>query len=403
MNNKILNSKLLNKVLWDFESFLIVNKLNWKIVNYNNIKDFYFKIEFEEIEKENFWFERKQKFIENKLLKELSEDILKNYDTLELNDIYNLLPQILCKIYNFLIWDKENINVDYYYILSWYLNFIPTSEKIDNYSNYISDNSLFEEIIIKTFDKINEDFKKFIFNFEFKLENIHTWNIKNLTIDDRIYIEMSENNDLHIRWKYDKWYIFEKLNNAFRDLMLITNILELNKIIIINDLNKSFWKEKNYITKELNDNCFIYSNWFSTEYFTKIAYVKKYFKNFSQINLWILDLEYFYLLSDKIKNTDLITASHFFWTDLFRFESQEFLSYWQSIEIMLWSPENNIKNELKNKFDLFFPNNNSIDKFWKIRNDIVHNWRLYVEDKELKDIEKISKKLFLKLIVSNYK
>jgi hypothetical protein len=86
-----------------------------------------------------------------------------------------------------------------------------------------------------------------------------------------------------------------------------------------------------------------------------------------------------------------------------RFDSQIFLSYWQSIEIMLWSPEKNIKEELKNKFKLFFPNDNSsIDILWKNRCDIVHNWKLDVADKDLKKVNVISKQLFLKLIVSNY-
>lgn len=400
---KIINIIYLKDILLNFEYFLEKNEMSWKIINYNEISDFYTGVKFEDIKWVKNWLKRKKIYIENKELIKISENISENYENLAINDIYNLFPQILCKIYNFIIWDSEKINVDYYYILSWFLNFEPKTKKVIKFSDLQKDTKLFEEILFKVLDKIDTEYKKFEFTFELNFWNVLSWNISNISIDNRVIININENKELLIRWRYCKWFLLNKLESAFRDLMLIMNILEINKIIVIEDKNKAFWREKNYITEPLLKNCFLYSDNYDSSAYTKIAYFNKHLKNFNQLWIWTIDLEYFYLLSDKIKNTDLITASHFFWTDLFRFESQEFLSYWQSIEVMLWSPENNIKSELKSKFDLFFPKNNSIDKFWKIRNDIVHNWKLYVDSDILRDIEKISKKLFLKLVVSNYK
>ena len=203
---------------------------------------------------------------------------------------------------------------------------------------------------------------------------------------------------------YEDWYLWDRISEAFNDLMLIINILELNWIFHIEDTNKSIFHERNYINnKKFDVSQFTFTQHINFHSVNDFYFISKYLEKFYEAPAWFVNLEYFYLLSSRLKDTKLITASNFFWTDIFRFQSKEFLNYWQAIEVMLWSPDRNIKEELKSKFELFFPNTNYIEDFWDIRNWIVHRWVLHVHSDALRTIEKISKQLFLKLIVANYK
>jgi len=413
VSKNITNKDLLKKVLSDFNKYIEENG-NW----FKELENFHNKVEWITIE-DNFYlldnnkeipknttlsFKREPKYIENRPLKELAKEIEKNYENIKLIDIYNLIPQILRNIYNFLWFKIENINVDYYYIINWYINFIPNNPKPSNFSDYENNLDFFEEIIFKTLDKVGDEYKKFEFEFIFKIPFKIVSRKEKINIDDRIKIYYTDDNILTIEWKYKYWYILEKFYKAFKDLTLIINILELNKIFIIKDINKWFWRYiENYSCEEYDKNNFKYSNIIDHQYGLNISYFQEHLSKFNYSIIWNIDLKYFYLLSDKINNTNLITASNFFGTELKRFDSQIFLSHWQAIEIMLWSPEKDIKNELKNKFELFFPKNSSdIDILWNDRCAIVHNWKISIDEKNIKLVTDISKKLFLKLIVSNY-
>lgn len=399
MEKSINNKNLFKKVLRDFNEHINENG-NW----FKELENFHNKIEQITIEDTSLSFKREHKYIENKSLKELSKEILLNYYNLWLVDIYNLVPQILRKINIFLWFDKKNINVDYYYILSWYINFIPENIKPEKFSDYENNLDFFEEIIFITLDNIDNEYKNFNFDFKLKIPFEVILKKEEIIIDNRIIISYLEDNSLEIKWIYKEWYILERFYNAFKDLTLILNILELNNILVIKDTNKWFWKYLECCScKEFNKDNFIFSQRIDHQYGLNILYFQKHLEKFNYSIIWNIDLKYFYLLSNKIQNTNLITASYFFWTELKRFDSQKFLSYWQAIEIMLWSPEKDIKCELKSKFELFFPKESSkIDILWKDRCDIVHNWKLNIKDENIKLVSEISKQLFLKLIVSNY-
>jgi hypothetical protein len=393
------NNWLFKQVLKDFNEHINING-NW----FKELDNFHNKIEFKVIENNEFSLKRERVFIENKTLKELSKIILKDYKYLSLTDIYNLIPQILRKINCFIWFKSKNINVDYYYILSWYINFIPENEKPLNLWEYENNLKFFEEIIYKTLNNIEEDFKNYKFNFELTLPFQNLDKNKCIKIDNRITIEVDNTWKTIISGEYWDWNILDLLRKAFRDLYLILNILELEDILIIDDTNKRFWSWFLYQNVEKYDKSnFKYSNNFSSKYFLEIAYFEKQLKKFSLTNIWVLKLEYFYLLSDKIGDSQLVTSSFFFWTEKHRFTSKEYLNYWQSIEIMLWSPNFSIKKELINRFCLYFTWKESfIEKHWGIRNKIVHNWLLEVNNDDLYDIKKISKELFLKMIINKY-
>lgn len=392
-------NKLLEKVLNDFKNHI---KENWNWLK--ELEKFHHKVEIKKNEYGKYNIKNIINPIINNDLEKLSKEIVKKYQNIKLIDIYNLIPGILRKINLFIWFDSEKINVDYYYILSWNINFIPNSEKPNIFWDFKNNLEFYKEVIFKTLDDVDEKYQKFYFNFTFKIPFKLISNKDQINIDDRIDISYTEDNTLEIKWNYKEWYILEKFYNAFKDLTLIINILELNNIFVIKDINKSFWEYSECSSCEEYDiSNFKYSNIINNPYWLNILYIKEHLKRFNYLTIWSIDLKYFYLLSEKIKNTNLITASYFFWTELKRFDSQIFLSYWQAIEIMLWSPENNIKKELENKFKLFFPNNdNRITTLWKVRCDIVHNWKLEVDNKDLKEVKDISKQLFLKLIVSNY-
>lgn len=392
---KINNIKLFQRILGDLIEFINKNNLNWKHFNYKDIEFFYYPQKY---------IDWKLGFLENKQLKELSKDLEKQYQNIKAQDIYFLIPQILCKINSFILFDKDNINIDYYYILSDFLNFIPENKKPVSFSEYKDSLNFYEEIMFKTLDKIDEDFKNFKIEFSLKLWVNNHNKSKELQIDEKIYISIDKKWITEIKGVYTDWYLWDRIQEAIDHLFLIINILELNWIFHIEDTNKSVFHEKMYVNnKKFDINNFSFTkdiNYHSVNHF---YYIQKYLWKFYESPIVYIDLEYFYLLSKKLRNTKLITASNFFWTDIFRFESKEFLNYWQAIEVMLWSPEKNIKEELKNKFDLFFPNTTYIEDFWKIRNWIVHRWVLHVDRNKLKEIERISKHLFLKLILANYK
>lgn len=392
---KISNKNLFKKVLRDFIKFIEEKELVWKHFNYKNIEFFY---------SPQSYIGWKLTYLDNNSLKELSKDIEKKYENIKAQDIYFLLPQIFCEINNYILFDSSNINIDYYYVLTDFLNFIPKNWKPKLLLDYENNTNFFEEIIFKTLDKIDEDFKNFTIEFTLKLWFRNFNKSNHIQIDEKVTISVDEDWKTEIKWIYKEWYLPNRLNEAINDLLLIINILELNEIFHIEDTNKSFSYEKMLIdNKKFNVDNFSFTENINTHYVNDFYYIRKYLGKFYEAPVGFIDLDYFYLLSKKLRNTKLVTASNFFWTDIFRFESKEFLNYWQWIEVMLWSPERNIKEELKNKFELFFPSSEYIEDFWKIRNSIVHKWQLSVDSKDLWEIKKISKKLFLKLILANYK
>ncbi|MDD2565795.1 MAG: HEPN domain-containing protein [Candidatus Gracilibacteria bacterium] len=402
MKKIIENKGLLKKALFDFNKFAEDNNLSGKYLSFKNVEDFYNKSEYIEIENTSRSLKKEFRHIENKSLKELSKNIESLYVNIRFQDIYYLLPQIFCKVYNFLLSDKESINIDYYYILDDFINFVPNFKKPEKFSDLENNYEFIEEIIFKVFDKVDKDFKNFEFNFKFELGFKNLVAPKELFIDDKIKIISDDNGITYIEGIYNKGYIQDKLTTAFDDLLLILNILELNKIFIVNDTNKSISKEKNYMSLSKFDNDkFKFSGGFNSLFFYEFHLFKNHLSKFSEVQIGILNLDYFYLLSNKVRGTNLITASNFFGTDIFRFDSKEYLNYWSAIEVMLGSPETNIKKELISKFNIFFPDTNYIEKFWQIRNEIVHRGRLHVESDDLGEIENISKKLFLKLITAS--
>lgn len=129
VNTSIPNSSLLKKILSEFLVFLKVNKLDGKITSFRNIEDFYCKREWVVLEETRESLKKEPKYIENIPLKELSKEIQLQYPDLRLADIYHVFPQILGKIYNFLLSEREAINVDYHFILGDFINFIPENKK----------------------------------------------------------------------------------------------------------------------------------------------------------------------------------------------------------------------------------------------------------------------------------
>lgn len=105
MNTSIPNSSLLKKVLTEFWAFLKENKLDKKITSHHNIEDFYCKTEWVVLEDTKESLKREPKYLENSTLKALSKEIQSKYPDLQLADIYNIFPQIINKIHNFLLFE----------------------------------------------------------------------------------------------------------------------------------------------------------------------------------------------------------------------------------------------------------------------------------------------------------
>lgn len=403
VNTSIPNSSLLKKILSEFLAFLKVNKLDGKITSFHNIEDFYCKREWVVLEDTRESLKKEPKYIENIPLKELSKEIQLQYPDLLLADIYHVFPQILGKIYNFLLSEREAINVDYYYILGDYINFIPENKKPLSFDQFAEHISFFEEVIGKTLEHVNKKYADFQFSFTWKIPYSFKEKWEPLDVDNRIFIK-KEDDYIAIEWKYNDWYILDKFYHAADDLKIILNILEITGCYRLNDFDKSFWGWSTYPShKEFSPPDFTHTKLIEHDIGLYISYFKDHLSKFIVSDIFYINFDYFYLLSTKLRQTKLITASNFFWTQRYRFDSQEFLSYWQAIEIMLWSPELNIKNELKAKFELLFPDINPIEDLWKIRNWIVHNGVLTVSKEDLTLVQSVSKSLLLKLITANYK
>lgn len=392
---KINNIKLFEKVIANLIELTDKLSLTWKHFTYEEIR--FFCSPEERID----W---KLVRSDNNTLKELAKEISELYKNIKTEDVYFLLPQFFSRINSYILFDVDAINIDYYYILSDFLNFIPENNKPTSFLDYANNLDFFQEVIFKTLDKIDEDFKNTKIEFTLKLGSKNLWRPQEIKVDDKIIATVDIDGLTEIRGTYEDWYLWDRISEAFNDLMLIINILELNWIFHIEDTNKSIFHEKNYINnKKFDVSQFTFTQHINFHSVNDFYFIRKYLEKFYEAPAWFVNLEYFYLLSSRLKDTKLITASNFFWTDIFRFQSKEFLNYWQAIEVMLWSPDRNIKEELKSKFELFFPNTNYIEDFWDIRNWIVHRWVLHVHSDALRTIEKISKQLFLKLIVANYK
>lgn len=403
VNTSISNSSLLKKILSEFLVFLKENNLDRKITSSQDIENFYSKTEWVVLEDTRENFKREPRYIENPSLKELSKEIQLQYPELRLADIYHILPQILGKIYNFLLSEREAINVDYYYILGDYINFIPENKKPLSFDQFAEHISFFEEVIGKTLEHVNKKYADFQFSFTWKIPYSFKEKWEPLDVDNRIFIK-KEDDYIAIEWKYNAWYILDKFYHAADDLKIILNILEITGCYRLNDFDKSFWGWSTYPShKEFSPPDFTHTKLIEHDIGLYISYFKDHLSKFIVSDIFYINFDYFYLLSTKLRQTKLITASNFFWTQRYRFDSQEFLSYWQAIEIMLWSPESNIKNELKAKFELLFPDINPIEDLWKIRNWIVHNGVLTVSKEDLTLVQSVSKSLLLKLITANYK
>ena len=403
MNTSIPNSSLLKKVLTEFWAFLKENKLDKKITSHHNIEDFYCKTEWVVLEDTKESLKREPKYLENSTLKALSKEIQSKYPDLQLADIYNIFPQIINKIHNFLLFEWEAINVDYYYILGDYINFVPENKKPSLFDQFEDHLPFFEEVIGKTFEHVSKKYSDFHVSFTWKISYSFKDEVKSLNIDNRISVK-KEDDFVVIEWKYNSWYILDRFYSAIDDLKIILNILEISGCYRLDDFEKSFWGGSTYPShKAFNPSDFTHTKWIEHKLGLYLLYFEDHLTKFIVSNIYHINFDYFYLLSTKLRQTKLITASNFFWTQKYRFDSQEFLSYWQAIEIMLWSPESNIKNELKAKFDLLFPDINPIEDLWKIRNWIVHNGVLIVSKNDLELVQTISKRLLLKLITANYK
>lgn len=399
------NIELFKKLLENFDTYLSDNQISWKIITLDNVNNFYDHIEWVVIEDTKTKLKREPKFIENKQLMEFSKQNLANYNNFEIYDLYKLLPQIFLKIYNYLIWDKENINVDYYHYITWYDNFIPNSPKVSNFSDlYNNDCSLAIEITERVLSKIDKEFGEFQFVFTFEFNFINYEKNKDLRLDNNIHLKIDKEWKFTIKWSYQKWYFFEKLSKAQKDIQLIFNILELQDILTIKDTDKRFWNKKYFHNhNEGKKILFSYNDKFNQDNFQFFLHVWDHLSRFLEIKNGNINLDYFNLLSDKFSSSSLLNVSNFFWTENYRFTSKKFLEYRMSIEIMLWSPQNDIKKTLKHTFSLFFPKEeNMIEKFWKIRNKVVHEWKLFVNNDELNEIEHISKNLYLKLILAQF-
>lgn len=406
MKKSIQNKGLLKKVVWDFYDFTKKHKSinRCKLDDYGIIRT---PEDYENPDEGITWM--RVKYSNNKPLLKISQDLQKEFDCLFVDDIFHILPQILLKGYNFieLFKKSDNINIDYYWVISNYINFVPNTKKPENFSDYASNLDFFEEIILKTLNHMDKQHSEYIFNYTLIIPFSHNvWlddvDLKIENLNNNIYLQWKEES-LHIEWNYNGWSnIKQTLLTALNHLDIMCNILEINETIQIESEDKWMLSLERMSNVRKPDEIWLsYTTNFDESFFFRFQDFQRYLERFMIKPFYSTNPKLFYLLSDSLIETNLSTASYLLGSDKNRYEWQEFLRYWMAIEVLLWSPQFNIKETLKSEFSNWFPNpqKDYIEYFWKIRNHIVHRGNIYVERDDLSSIKRISKNLFYKMIV----
>ncbi len=373
---------------------------------------------------ESFYNEQKdplKSFIPRKDLENLAKLLEPDYKFLEASDVYFVLPHIFYNIFNYILWDKENINIDYKTTNSrWggfssWINFTPKNKKPKTFESLYQNTSLnfAKETIETTLSDINLKYDNQHLEFELKFNCEFHNSDEDIKIDDRLEITI-QNKTLTIKGKYSG-----NPNKAGyhlqNDLLGILSILEMEGVLLIKDTEKRMGaqisignickdKEIEFTHKKSNKGG-------NNNFDMILHHFKEHLKKFDERGIAYIPIHLFSLLSKQFDGDVITIIPDFFSSENFRFPRTEFFNYWSALEILLGNPKNNISESLVKAYELFYPEEKklkdkkndpqkTISKLWKIRNDVVHNGKIYVDSHIIWDIKNKVKSLFHKILLT---
>lgn len=359
-----------------------------------------------------------------KSLTQLAEILKKDYLLLTPSDIYFILSHVLMNLFNFLMWEREDINMTYksgvgYGAFQSQLVIKPNHKKPKDFSHlYIGKNfEMVKDIIKQTLLDANKKYDAEHFHFEL------TFNLKlysenqEIVIGDRITVSIKDGL-LKIIGKYsgNPAIALERLK---LDLNVVLSLLEMCDLLHIEDTEKRIGRStlKGGLIQD-QDIQFTYSSGplvknTSMDAFLMTAIIfEKHFKKFKEMAIGFIPIHYFTLLSEKFDDDpSLRIIPQFFSSEDFRFPRTEFLNYWTALEILLGNPKGGSKEPIKKSlikaYELFYPKEKNlsieektISKLWKIRNDMIHNGKIHIEEREIWKIKGLVKHLFDKILLA---
>ena len=361
-------------------------------------------------------------FVPHKTLEEfaLIESLKDEYPLLNQSDIYFILSYILMNLYNFLLWDRDDINVIYqsglgHFAFQSQLLIKPNFKKPKRFLDFCEDKSfnLFKQVMKETFFDANEKYKEVHFHFELVLNSQVHSDDQEITIGERVKISV-KNNEFKITANY-KGNPAVALDRMEIDLSVILSILEMNGVLHIEDTEKRLGAgsmklgliDDQKIKFKFGRQTLTRNT--SLEAFKLVAVrYEEHFKRFKESAFSFIPLHYFSLLSEKFdRDASLRIIPQFFSSENFRFPRTEFLNYWTALEILLGNPARDIIDSLIKAYELFYPEEKNIkmedktlSKLWRIRNKMIHEGRLHVEQKEIWTIKKLVEAIFDKILLA---
>ncbi|NQV13587.1 MAG: hypothetical protein HQ530_04795 [Parcubacteria group bacterium] len=360
-------------------------------------------------------------FIPHKDLENLAKLFEPDYKFLEASDVYFALPHIFYNIFNYILWDKENINIVYETTNSrWggfnsWINFTPKNRKPKSFDDLYKDASLSlaKEIIETTLLDINKKYDNQHLEFELKFNYEFYNSDEDIKIDDRLEITIQKKT-LAIKGKYsgNPNKVGYHLQN---DLLGILSILEMEEVLMIKDAEKRIGTQT-FIDSICKDKEIEFTHKKSKEggnsnFDIILHQVREHLKKFDERGTGYIPIHLFLLLSEQFDGDVITSIPNFFSSENFRFPRTEFFNYWSALEILLGNPEKNIRESLAKAYELFYPEGKelkdeendpqkTISKLWKIRNDVVHNGKIYVDSHIIWGIKNKVKSLFYKIFLT---
>lgn len=359
--------------------------------------------------------------IPHKDLEKLAKSLESDYKFLEISDIYFALPHIFYNIFNYILWDKKSINIDYKTTNSrWggfssWINFTPKNKKPKKFESLYQDASLnfAKETIKTTLSDINLKYNNQHLEFELKFNCEFHNSDEDIKIDDRLEI-IIQNKILTIKGKYSG-----NPNRAGyhlqNDLFGILSILEMEGVLLIKDTEKRMGAETFMLSLTKNKQVeFTHkkSNEGGNNNFDVILHqFKEHLKKFDEREIAYIPIHLFSLLSKQFDGDIITSIPDFFSSENFRFPRTEFFNYWSALEILLGNPEKNIRESLVKAYELFYPEEKkledkkddpqkTISKLYEIRNDVVHNGKIHVDSGVIWEMKHKVKSLFHKILLT---
>lgn len=358
----------------------------------------------------------------NNKLKLISKLFNQKYNNISTDILYQIIPQIIIDIYH----SKYAFNKKYVFdIKNKQLNLVNTRCYIEYY--YLKEYKSYYFSNLKEIDKFkSQEFYELCYN----IINNFLFFLNNKMIPKNYYFYIELNSDF-----YDN--LDNKIINKNNQNTIILKKVNWKTFLIFKYYNKKYWEIYNIV----------YLHVIYLLYILEISWViiKEYNKrwqtdsriNFNPIVKWInIEKEY---IKDRINNLFswyIICKYSIFnqlWLEIFNEKTQKniypsihlflanendpnyvkYIRYWIAIETLLWSPNTKIKTNLlinyKNIRCDYINKSNYIkledtliiEHFWKIRNNIFHNWELSIHNKELKEVKKFAINLFYVILELN--